>query len=70
MTKQEKIEATQNDLNDHLADGPIDVFAPEFHGGGLLSRHRTISGASRAIVEYHSDSDCTCGGAVARAARA
>ena len=36
------------------------VYATAFHGGGLVSTHRTIAAAERAVKKYRM-SDCCCG---------
>ena len=40
-----------------------EVRTTRFHGGDTISRHRTLSGASRALAKAQRDhGDCTCGG--------
>ena len=43
-----------------IPGGPYYVVRTSFHGGGVVSRHRTLERAALALLAYRSD-NCTCG---------
>ncbi len=46
-----------------LGPGPYVVLQSAFHGGGILSRHRTAMGAARGELKAQIDhGECACGG--------
>ncbi len=40
------------------------VYKTQFHGGGLISRHRSELAAEKAAKKWRGKTDCTCGCAV------
>jgi len=67
MTKIERIEKVERAyLRAYLASGevylaPYYCVATEFHGGGMISKHLTLRGAARAVVDGQDTTDCICG---------
>lgn len=62
-TKQDKINEAIQILSWQFADGDkIGLYTHKFHGAKLVSRHRTLSGAARAMASYKCAEGCTCGG--------
>ena len=63
MTKISRIETVERA---YLAAGKVDFkpyycVATDFHGGGLVSKHRTLRGAARAVVDIQDGTECICG---------
>jgi hypothetical protein len=40
------------------------LYRTSFHGGGLISHHRSLEAAERAQRRWSGDTDCVCGCAV------
>ncbi len=51
---------TLNQAMDTATRYPHVAVVTAYHGGGILSRHKTIDAASRAVRRYAGD-ECTCG---------
>jgi len=45
------------------------VVRTAFHGGGIVSRHQSLQGATQAMLRYRgSNCECTCAGVVSQKA--
>ncbi len=62
MTKKAQIEAEIEGYGYYHGNtpGPYLVVRSAFHGGGIVSRHRSLKAAARAVVEER-NAECCCG---------
>ncbi len=58
--RAEEIQRNFEALWEMIPVGPYLVVRTAFHGGGLVSKHRTVARAAEAVAHCESQ-DCTCG---------